>query len=160
MADSQCQGAAKPKAGRGILRGLRQKTPAMRAILDAGPLITLWNEQAQHLAWAKNLFGKFSGPYYTTEPVLTEVAHRTGKNKLIAEGLRSGKFLVPQTLADQLDEIERCLDQYDHCDLADASLIALSEQYRRLSILTEDRRHFVTYRRADGSAPDLELPGI
>ncbi|HEV2437654.1 MAG TPA: hypothetical protein VG077_16795 [Verrucomicrobiae bacterium] len=130
----------------------------MRAILDAGPLVTLWNQEGKRLAWARNIFERFSGPYYVTEPILAEVAHLTGKDKLIVEGLRAGKFLLPQTLMDQLDDIDRCLDQFDHCDLADASLVALSEQYRRLSILTEDRRHFVTYRRADGSALPLELP--
>ena len=67
--------------------------------------------------WAKNLFLKFSGPYYTTEPVLTEIAHLTGKDQLIIEGLRTGKFLVPEHLADQLDHIERVLNKYPEAGL-------------------------------------------
>jgi hypothetical protein len=58
---------------------------------------------------------------------------------------------VPEGLLDQLDDIDRLLRKFPHCDLADASVIALSERYRRASVLSLDRRHFITYRRADGS---------
>jgi len=61
-------------------------------------------------------------------------------------------------LLDQLEDIERSLQKFRHCDLADASVIALSERYRRLSVLSLDRRHFTTYRRADGSAVPVVLP--
>jgi predicted nucleic acid-binding protein len=130
----------------------------MRAILDSGPLIALWNAEREHLSWIEQLFLRFSGPYYVTEPVLTEVAHLTGRDKLIVSGLRSGKFLLPEGILDQLDEIERSLKHFPHCDLADASVIALSERYRRVSVLSIDRRHFVTYRRHDGSPLPMVLP--
>ena len=130
----------------------------MRAILDSGPLISLWNAEQDHMAWVERVFKRFAGPYYVTEPVLTEVAHLTGRDKLIVDALKSGKFLVPEGLLDQLDDISRSLQRFPHCDLADASVIALSERYRRLSVLSLDRRHFITYRRADGSAVPLVLP--
>lgn len=130
----------------------------MRAILDSGPLIALWNAEPTHLPWIEEAFKRFTGPYYVTEPVLTEVAHLTGRDKLIIEALKSGKFLVPEGLLDQLDDIERSLQKFPHCDLADASVISLSERYRRISVLSLDRRHFVTYRRADGSRLPVVLP--
>ena len=130
----------------------------MRAILDSGPLITLWNAESDHLSWVEEVFKRFAGPFYLTEPVLTEVAHLTGRDRLIVEALRSGKFLVPEGLMDQLNDIDRLLQRFPHCDLADASVIALSERYRRVSVLTLDRRHFVTYRRADGSPVPLVMP--
>jgi len=130
----------------------------MRAILDSGPLIALWNGEQQHRSWIEQLFQRFTGPYYLTEPVLTEVARLTGRDKLIVEGLKSGKFLVPETMLDQLDDIGRSLEEFPHCDLADASVIALSERYRRVTVLSIDRRHFTTYRRRDGSALPMILP--
>ena|SRR5579872_5714443 len=131
----------------------------MRAILDSGPLIALWNAEPDHLAWVEGVFKRFGGPYYVTEPVLTEVAHLTGRDKLIVEALKSRKFLVPEGLLEQLDDIDRSLQKFPHCDLADASVIALSERYRRLSVISLDRRHLITYRRADGTAVPLVLPG-
>jgi uncharacterized protein len=130
----------------------------MRAILDSGPLIALWNTEADHLPWVEEVFKRFAGPYYVTEPVLTEVAQLTGRHKLIVEALKSGRFLVPEGLLDQLDDIDRSLQRFPRCDLADASVIALSERYRRVSVLSIDRRHFITYRRADGSPLPLVLP--
>src|SRR5581483_754258 len=132
----------------------------MRAILDSGPLIALWNAEPAHLLWVEELFKRFAGPYYVTEPVLTEVAHLTGRDSLIVEALKTGKFLVPEGLLDQLEDIERSLRKFPHCDLVDASVIALSERYRRVSVLSLDRRHFTTYRRADGTRVPAVLPDI
>ncbi len=50
------------------------------------------------MPWVEEVFKRFAGPYYITEPVLTEVAHLTGKDKLIVDALKSGKFLVPEGL--------------------------------------------------------------
>jgi len=130
----------------------------MRAILDSGPIITLWNQEQGRLEWAKDLFRRFSGPYYVTELMLAEVAYLTGRHRDIVTALRSKRFLLEHTILEQLDDVESYLDKFPHCDLADASILALSERHRRLAILTNDRRHFVTYRRHDGSAPELELP--
>lgn len=52
----------------------------MKAILDAGPLVAAWNADDEHHDWAQALFKKYGGPFYTTEPVLTEVAHLTGQD--------------------------------------------------------------------------------
>ena len=47
----------------------------MRAILDSGPIIALWNAELTHLRWVEEVFRRFAGPYYVTEPVLTEIVH-------------------------------------------------------------------------------------
>ncbi len=129
----------------------------MRAILDSGPLIAAWNPTDEHHAWAQSVFGQFSGPYYVSEAVLTEVAHLTGRDRSIVEGLRDGRFLLSDGLRD-FEEIDRCLKRFAHCDLADATVIIMSERYRRLDVLSTDRRHFTTYRRGDGSALPLVIP--
>jgi predicted nucleic acid-binding protein len=129
----------------------------MRAILDSGPLIAIWNSDDEHNRWAQDLFSRYSGPFYVSEAILTEVAHLTGRDRLIVEGLREGRLLLSDGLR-QLDEIDRCLRRFRHCDLADATVVALSERFRRLDVLSTDRRHFVTYRRSDGSRLPVVLP--
>jgi predicted nucleic acid-binding protein len=130
----------------------------MRAILDSGPLIAAWNVEDEHHSWAVDLFNTYAGPFYSSEPVLVEVAHLTGKDREIVQGLRARKLLLSPGMLQQMEEIEYCLTKWPHCDLADATVIALSEAYRRLDVLSTDRRHFSTYRRRDGSAVPLVLP--
>src|SRR5262245_55935482 len=121
------------------LRRRLPQAPRMRAILDSGPLIALWNDDPELRDSVKESFQKLTGPYHVSEPVLTEVAHLTGRDRQILEALRTGKFLLTEGLLDQLDDLQRLLEKYPHCDLADASIVALSERHRRMDVLTTDR---------------------
>jgi predicted nucleic acid-binding protein len=47
---------------------------------------------------------------------------------------------------------------YADSDIADASVVALSEKAQNLPVLTTDKRHFSTYRRADKSALPVVTP--
>ena len=130
----------------------------MKAILDAGPLIAAWNTDDEHHAWAQSIFKEYGGPFYTTESVLTEVAHMTGQDDLVIEGVKTGRFVVAGSLHQDAAAIERLLAAYSQCDLADASLVAVSERKKAMPVLTTDRRHFATYRRADKSALPFIAP--
>jgi predicted nucleic acid-binding protein len=132
----------------------------MRAILDSGPLIAAWNADDEHHSWAVGLFQTYSGPFYTSEPVLTEVAHLTGRDREIVDGLRARRFLLEAGILHQIEDIEYYLGKWKHCDLADATMIALSEAKRRLDVISTDRRHFSTYRHRDGSSLPLVLPPL
>ena len=130
----------------------------MRAILDSGPLIALWNQKDENHSWAKKLFSEdYSGPFHVTECVLTEVAHLTGRDRLIVETIKTGRFILEEGLG-QTDKVDRFLEKFDHCDLADATVIALSERKPGMDVISTDRRHFVTYRRSDGSALPMVFP--
>jgi predicted nucleic acid-binding protein len=130
----------------------------MRAILDSGPLIAAWNRDDAFHRWSGELFKAYSGPFYVSEPILTEVAHLTGRDMAIVEGLKTGRFLLADSLLEQIQCVEWCLQKWTHCDLADATVIGLSEKLRRFDVLSTDRRHFSTYFRPDGSALPLVLP--
>jgi hypothetical protein len=130
----------------------------MIAVMDAGPLIAAWNKGDEHETWAQGIFKKYRGPYHTTELVLAEVAYMTGRDELIAQMVRERKFLIGASLWQNSAEMERCLQRFNHCDIADASVIVTSEMNPSLKVITTDKRHFLTYRRADGSTLPLELP--
>ena len=130
----------------------------MKAILDAGPLIAAWDKSDKHHHWAKTTLTKYSGPYLTTELVLCEVAHMTGKDAAILEGVRTGRLLIGVSLKTDAAAMQRVLFAYGHSDLADASIVVLSEQEPHLPVLTTDKRHFSTYRRADKTALPMVAP--
>lgn len=131
----------------------------MRAILDSGLLVALWRKQDEHKEWAIDLLRKFTGPFYVTELVLAEVSHMTGRERDIIAGLKNGRFILGADLVEDLETIDRCCSTYSQCDLADASIVAASERFPRLQVLTTDRKHFRTYRRGDGSPLPLVIPG-
>jgi predicted nucleic acid-binding protein len=131
----------------------------MKAILDAGPLIAAWDKSDAHHEWAKDLLKKHPGPYLTTEFVLSEVAHMTGKDAEIIEGVRTGRFIFDGSLKSDAAAIQRVLLAYDQSDIADASIVVLSEKEKNLPVLTTDKRHFPAYRRMDKSPLPLVTPG-
>lgn len=130
----------------------------MNAILDAGPLIAAWDKSDQDHNWAVAIFKKYSGPYLTSEPVLTEVAHMTGKDVEILAGVRDGVFVIDVSLRNDAPAIQRVLFDYETSDLADATIVVLSEKQKRLPVLTTDKKNFYSYRRVDKSALPLETP--
>ena len=130
----------------------------MKAILDAGPLIAAWDKTDEHHQWANALLKQYPGPYLTTEFVLSEVAHMTGKDAEIIEGVRTGRFIFSGSLKEDAPAIQRVLFAYSQSDIADASLVVLSEKETKLPVLTTDKRHFQSYRRADKSALPIVTP--
>jgi len=130
----------------------------VRAILDSGPLIALWRNAEQHKSWAEAVFTEFTGPFYVTEFILCEVSHLTGRDRELLEGLKTGRFIIGATAEADQEILERCCRKFAHCDMADASIIAASERRPTLQVLTADRRHFLSYRRTDGSRLPLILP--
>ena len=132
----------------------------MRAVLDSGPLVALWRPREKHQKWAEGVFRRFTGPFYVTELILAEVAHLTGRDREIVAAFKAGRFILGADIVEDLSCIERCCAKYSQCDLADASIIAASERFPRLQVITVDRKHFGMYRRSDGSALPLTMPEV
>lgn len=130
----------------------------MKAILDAGPLIAAWNKSDSLHKWAAAILKAHPGPYLTTELVLSEVGHMTGKDAEIIEGVRTGRLIVDGGLRDDAAAIQRILFSYKAADITDASIVALSEKWPKLPVLTTDRRHFSAYRRVDKTALPVVMP--
>jgi predicted nucleic acid-binding protein len=53
---------------------------------------------------------------------------------------------------------ELMLKYHPQMDLADASLVVLSEQYPKAKLITIDRRDFTVYRRKDGNPVPPIMP--
>jgi hypothetical protein len=121
-------------------------------LLDTGPLVALLSrDDAAHVACVAAL-ESIRGNLLTSEAVLTEAMHllgrRPGASRACLEFfIRPGALLVPTTPA----RLRLCRDlmaRYDDTpmDFADATLVALAEEFSIGHVLTLDRRGFVPYR--------------
>lgn len=125
----------------------------MISICDTGPLIAYLNRNDPYHEWAVGLMKHVRSPMLTTEPVLTEVAYflradRLGVDPLFAL-LERRAVRVGLAVAAHWPRLRTLMARYRQMDLADASIVVLSEQHRRCQVLTVDRKDFSVYRRND-----------
>ena len=98
----------------------------------------------------------------TTEPVLTEVAYFLRTDRVDVDPL----FQLLERDAVRLDlqvaahwpRLRTLMARYDQMDLADASIVVLSERHPRSQVLTVDRTDFNIYRRNDRQVIDFIAP--
>ena len=123
-----------------------------KIVVDAGPLLALFNQSDADHKWALEIFGSLRPPFFTTEPAITEAAYF-----LIAAGvparklldwIESGDLKIPFQLPEHAGAVAALMDKYgDRMDLADATLVRLSELFNDCQVLTTDYKDFSIYRR-------------
>ena len=98
----------------------------------------------------------------TTEPVLTEVAYflRAGREHgdPLFQLLERGAIRLDLQVATHWPRLRTLMARYDQMDLADASIVVLSERHVRFQVLTVDRTDFSIYRRNDRQVIDFIAP--
>jgi len=118
-----------------------------RLLVDAGPLVALFNRRDSWHRQARDFFGAFHGTLVTTWPVLAEAAHfiapRTPALLDLVDAKRIEIVEVPGSAA----RVAALMRTYSDLpmDLADATLVAAAERVDLNEILTLDR-HFHVYR--------------
>lgn len=138
------------------------KASTINYLVDAGPLVALLNKGDINGSWAKGAFAVIDEPVATTEAAFAEAAHLLKKYRpaLIAltEAVEEGQIVIMPVLAQNAAAIAEKLRKYSQMDLADATLVALSEQYPRAKLITIDRTDFTIYRRRDGKPVPTIMP--
>jgi len=129
-----------------------------RAIVDTGFLIALLNRNDSHHFWAKGALDRLPGPWLTCESCVSEsvfLLEHAGKaavEKLLGwmeQGLLMSEGMLPQYIAEVREEMFRYRDRW--VDLADASVVVLSDRHPELPVAGVDRRDFdVYFRRRKG----------
>jgi len=131
-------------------------------IVDAGPLIAVLDASDLWHRWSVCALETLSDELYTTEAVLAEVCHRFRKHRpaihVLLETIRAGRLRVCPVYPDATWRMEELLRKYDRMDFADATLVAVSEQYPRAQLITLDVTDFTIYRRQDGKAVPTIMP--
>ncbi len=107
----------------------------MKSILiDAGPLIALFDKSDQYHRRAIEFIKSFKGFMWTTWPVITEVTHMLDFNVKaqisFLEWIRRGGLQLAELNSEDIERlIEFCQRFSDvHMDLADASLMVVAEK--------------------------------
>jgi predicted nucleic acid-binding protein len=123
------------------------------SLCDTGPLVAFLNRRDPHHAWAVNLMKQVAPPLVTSEAVLTEAAYFLREDALpvdpLFELLERGALTLEFDLAAHWPRVRRLMARYAQMDLADASMVVMSELKIDSQVLTLDRRDFSAYRRHD-----------
>lgn len=120
-----------------------------RCLIDAGPLIALFDKDDNYHAPVKEFLRGFKGRLYTTWPVITEVLHMLDFNVNtqidFLKWLRRGALVIKQLTIEDLSRIINLSEKYSDVsmDFADASLIVISESENIKEIVSIDSDFYV-----------------
>ena len=136
---------------------------AAKIIVDAGPLVALFTTDDENHGWALEIFGALPPPLYTTEPAITEAAYFLNSAGVPARRLlgrvENGALKIPFQLDEQAGAVAALMDKYgERMDLADATLVRLSELFADCQVLTTDYKDFSIYRRHGRQSIPLLTP--
>ncbi len=134
----------------------------MITICDTGPLVAYLNRNDPYHSWAVDLMKQVRSPMLTTEPVLTEVAYFLRADHMdvdpLFQLLERNAVRVDLQIAAHWPRFRTLMARYNQMDLADASIVVLSERQMRCQVLTVDRKDFSVYRRNDRQVIDFVAP--
>lgn len=123
-------------------------------LTDAGPLVALFNSGDHAHGRCVEILRGIEEPLATTVPVLTEAFHLLGPAgaaslmRFVREGGLQVLFSDDEALNRAFDLMVQYADA--RMDFADASLVAVAENFSLRKIFTIDRNDFETYRIRSG----------
>ena len=131
-------------------------------LVDTGPLVALLDADDQWHQWCKGALTILDGPLLTTEMVVTESCYLLGRHAEAVQELLSwvedGRLCIHAMLPENIVRIRALMGKYAQMDLADASLVVLSEWHPRARLITIDRTDFTVYRRNNGTPVPCLMP--
>jgi len=123
----------------------------MMTICDTGPLVAYLNRNDLYHKWAVALMKQVQPPMSTCEPVLTEAADFLREDGVqvdpLFQLLERGALRLDFDLSAHWPRVRTLMARYARMDLADASIVAMTELHDRCQVLTVDRNDFGIYRR-------------
>jgi predicted nucleic acid-binding protein len=134
------------------------------SICDTGPLVAYLNRNDPYHAWAVDLMKEVRPPLLTCQPVLTETAYFLREDALDVDPLFAlidrGTVRVDFDFSAHWPRLRKLMKRYAQMDLADACVVAMSEQRAQCQVLTVDRKDFAAYRRHDRQVINYVAPPV
>jgi predicted nucleic acid-binding protein len=118
-------------------------------LIDAGPLIALFNNKDKYHKKILNFIKNYDGLLTTSWPVLTEVCHMLDFNVNaqidFLKWVSLGSLKVENIEQLEIERIIQLSEKYSDVpmDLADASLVVLSEKLKIKEIITIDNEYYI-----------------
>jgi uncharacterized protein len=134
----------------------------MITICDTGPLVAYLNRNDPYHKWAIALMKQVPPPMLTCEAVLTEAVYFLREDGVAVDPLfqliQRDALRLDFELPTHLSRVRTLMNRWDRMDLADASIVVMSELHRQSQVLTVDRKDFSVYRRNDRQVIDFVAP--
>ena len=131
----------------------------MTVICDTGPLVAYLNRHDPYHSWAVEVMKQVKPPMLTCEPVLTEALYFLRERR---PGLQPGLSVARTLRSSAAGRRRGTLAAHSHVDdplpamdLADASIVVMSESHPRSEVITVDREDFSVYRHNDRQTIDF-----
>ncbi len=118
-------------------------------LIDAGPLIALFNKNDKYHEEIKEFIKSYSGLLTTSWPVITEVCHMLDFNINaqidFLKWIKLGGLKVEDIKTEEIDRIIKLSEKYSDIpmDLADATLVVISERLGIKEIITIDSDYYI-----------------
>jgi uncharacterized protein len=140
----------------------RQVPSRVTTICDTGPLVAYLNRNDPHHDWAVAQMKQVRAPMLVCETVLTEVIYFLREDGLMIDPLfqlfEREAIRLAFDLSAHWPRIRSLMSRYQQMDLADASVVVMTELHARSRVLTLDHRDFSVYRRNDRQVIDFVSP--
>ena len=125
----------------------------MITVCDTGPIVAYLNRNDPHHDWAVAIMKQLRPPLLTCEAVLTEVAYFLRDDGVDVDPLfrmlERTALLIDFDMSAHWPRMRTLMRRYARMDLADASMVVMSEVHARSQVLTIDAKDFRIYRRND-----------
>src|SRR4051812_42626258 len=101
-------------------------------------------------------------PLYTSEAVMTEALYFLREDKVDVDAvfklIERDALVLEFDLASHWPRVRALMKRWGRMDLADASIVVMSELRPKSQVLTIDRKDFSIYRRNDRQVIDIIAP--
>lgn len=120
----------------------------MIAIADTGFIVSLWSKTPARRRWAREWFERATLPLLTSVANVQEAGWLLNNHAYPIRMVVDGDLQIALDTQAEADALHRLISKYaGRMDLADASIVRLSELNPRAKVLTVDKVDFKIYRR-------------
>jgi predicted nucleic acid-binding protein len=120
----------------------------MHAIADTGLIVAIWSKTPARRQWAREWLGKATLPLLTAAANLQEAGWLLNQHTYPIQMVLDGDLEIALDEQEEANALHGLIAKYkDRMDLADASIVRLSELHPRAKVLTVDKTDFKIYRR-------------
>ena len=120
----------------------------MHAIADTGFIVAIWSKTPARRQWAREWLGKVTLPLLTSTANLQEAGWLLNNHAYPIQMVLDGDLQIALDTQVEANALHGLISKYaERMDLADASIVRLSELHPRAKVLTVDKNDFKIYRR-------------